>query len=171
MMVASCVLAGQAGAQVSISAPRKGSWEIVENLPRGTLVTVKLQLADNSKETVHCLVHAADQTQMVCGHYMRERAYPYPVYTPANPDRYVFPREQVVQIRFENEEWQAAQSSLAGAFAGATLGGIVGYNCCGAQGGERAAGAFGLSLVGALVGGTAGHIFPLMIRGRVIYEK
>ena len=169
MMVASCVLAGQAGAQGSAPAPRKGSWEIVESLPRGMLVTVKLTLGNQSTETVRCQFHAADETQLVCGHYLRPRAYPFPVYTPANPDRYVFPREQVVQVRMENEDWQSSQSSLAGAFAGATLGGIVGYNCCGASGATRPAGAFGFSLIGALVGGTVGHAFPLM-RGHVIYE-
>lgn len=169
-MVASCVLAGQAGAQGAVPAPRRGSWEIVGSLPRGTVLTVKLELADNSRETVHCLFHSADETELVCGRYARERAYPYPVYTPANPDRYVFPREQVAQVRMENEDWQTSQSSLAGAFAGATLGGIVGYNCCGAKGGERNAGALGFSLVGALIGGTVGHIFP-MVRGRVIYER
>jgi hypothetical protein len=170
VMVASCVLACQAGAQGSVPVPRKGSWEIVENLPRGTLVTVKLELTASNRETVHCLIHAVDATQVVCGHYARERAYPWPVYTPANPDRYVFPREEVVQVRIENEDWQSSQSSLAGAFAGATLGGVVGYNCCGNKGAERPAAAFGLSLVGALVGGTVGHIFP-MVKGHVIYER
>lgn len=79
MMVASCVLAGQAGAQVSVPVPRKGSWEIVESLPRGMLVTVKLTLGNQSTETVRCQFHAADETQLVCGHYVRPRAYPFPV--------------------------------------------------------------------------------------------
>jgi hypothetical protein len=170
VMVASCVLAGQAGAQVAVPVPRKGSWEIVENVPRGTLVMVKLALGNHSAETVRCQFHAADETQLVCGHYLRPRAYPFPVYTPANPDRYEFPREQVVQVQIENEDWQISQSSLAGAFAGATLGGIVGYNCCGARGSSRPAEAFGFSLIGALVGGTVGHVFPMM-RGRVVYER
>lgn len=170
VMITGCVLAVQAGAQVAAPLPRKGGWETVENLPRGTLITVKLELSGSSRETVHCLVHAVDATQVVCGHYARERAYPYPVYTPANPDRYVFPREEVVQVRIENEEWQTSQSSLAGAFTGATLGGIVGFNCCGNKGAERPAAAFGLSLVGALVGDVAGHVFPMM-KGHVIYER
>jgi hypothetical protein len=169
VMVASCVLAGQAGGQGAVPVPRTGSWEIVENVPRGTLVAVKSALADGSSETVHCLFHAADETQLVCGHYSRPRQYPWPTYSPANPNRYIFPREQVLEIRIENEDWQTSQSSLAGAFAGATLGGVVGYNCCGAKGGERAAGALGLSLLGGLVGGVVGHVFPL-VRGHVIYR-
>lgn len=170
MIVASCVLAGQAGAQGAVPVPRKGSWEIVENLPRGTLVTVKAALSDKGTETVRCLFHSADEQELVCGHYVRERPGPYPVFTPANPNRYVFPREQVVRVRIENEDWQNSQSSLVGAFAGATLGGIVGFNCCGAKGAQRPAAAFGLSLAGALVGGTVGHVFP-MVRGHVIYEQ
>jgi uncharacterized protein YcfJ len=171
VMVASCVLAGQAGAQVAVPVPRKGSWETVENLPRGTLITVKSALADRGTETVRCLFHAADEQELVCGHYVEERPGPYPVYTPANPERYVFPREQVVRVRMENEDWQNSQSSLAEAIAGAVIGGVVGYNCCGRQGNsERSAGAGALSLVGALVGGTIGHVFPF-VRGRVIYEE
>lgn len=92
------------------------------------------------------------------------------VYPPATQDRYVFPREQVRQVRIENEELQSRESMLAGALAGATLGGIVGYNCCGASGGTRAGGALGFGLIGALVGGTIGHVLPF-VRGHVIYEQ
>jgi len=170
VLVTSCVLAGQAGAQGASPVPRRGSWEVVENLPHGTLVRVKVELGEGSTQTVHCLVHSADAADLVCGHYVRPRPSPFPVYTPANPERYVFPRGQVEEIRVENEEWQTSQSSLAGALAGATLGGIVGYNCCGAKGGERAAGALGLSVAGALVGTIVGRTFPVA-RGRVIYQR
>jgi hypothetical protein len=169
VIVASCVLVCQAGAQVAIPVPRMGSWDIVENLPRGTLVAVQWTIAENRTQTVRCVFHSAEETELVCGHWSRPRLTPYPVFQPGNPDRYVFPRSQVRQVRIENEEWQNSQSAFAGAFAGATLGGVVGYNCCGARGGERAAGALGLSALGALVGGMVGHIFPF-VRGRVIYQ-
>ena len=168
-MVASCVLAGQAGAQGAIPVPLRGSWEIVENLPRGTLISVKSALADRSTQTVRCVLHSADDTEVVCGHWSQPRFASYPVFQRGNPDRYVFPREQVVQVRIENEDFQTSQSTFGGALAGAVLGGIIGYNCCG-SGGTRSGGAAGLSLLGALAGGTVGHLFPF-VKGRVIYLR
>ncbi|MGC2297324.1 MAG: hypothetical protein WA476_00885 [Acidobacteriaceae bacterium] len=170
VMVASCALAGQAGAQVAVPVPRKGSWEIVENIPRGTLLAVKWAVSEKGTQTVHCVFHSADETGLVCGHWSQPRPSPYPVFRPGSSDRYEFPREQVQQVKIENEEWQSQQSELAGAFAGATLGGVVGYNCCGVSGGQRPAGALGLSLAGALVGGTIGRIFPF-VHGHVIYQQ
>ena len=169
-MVASCVLAGQVRAQVAVPTPRRGKWDFVENVPRGSLLAVKWTVAENRTQTVHCVFHSANETELVCGHWSRPISSPYPVFRPSNPDRYEFSRQQIVQVRIENEEWQSSQSTFAGALAGATLGGVVGYNCCGAKGGERAAGALGLSLLGAVVGGTVGRLFPLA-RGRVIYEQ
>jgi hypothetical protein len=170
MMLASCVLAGQARAQVAVPVPRRGSWEIVENLPRGTLITVKSALADQSTQTVRCVFHSADETEVVCGHWSQPRMSPYPVFRPGVPDRFVFPRDRVRQVRLENEDFQTTQSTLAGALAGGALGGVVAYNCCGATGGSRVGGALGLTLLGSLVGGTIGHVFPF-VKGRVIYEQ
>ncbi|MGD0366515.1 MAG: hypothetical protein ABSA94_03600 [Acidobacteriaceae bacterium] len=169
VMVTSCVLASQLGAQVAVPVPHKGSWETVENIPRGTLLAVKWAVSDRGTQTVHCVFHSADETELVCGHWSQPRPSPFPVFQPSSPDRYVFPREQLRQVRIENEEWQSQQSSFAGALAGATLGGVVGYNCCGVTGGERPVGALGLSLAGALVGGTIGRVFPFL-HGQVIYE-
>ena len=168
VIVTSCVLAGQAGAQVAVPVPRKGSWQIVENLPRGTLLSVKSALTDGSTQTVKCVFHSADDAQLECGHWTRPR--PFVVYPPRSEDEYVFPREQVLQVRIENEDAQTSASTMAGALAGATLGGIVGYNCCGATGGARSAGAVGLGLLGAVVLGTVGHVFPF-VKGKVIYEQ
>ena len=169
-ILASCVLVSPLDGQVAPVGPHKGSWEAVESLPRGTLITVKSALTDGSVQTVHCLFHSANAVELVCGHYVRPRPVPYPVYTPANPDRYVFLRQPIVQVHIENENWETTQSSLAGAFAGATLGGIAGFNCCGAKGGERITGAFGLSLIGAIVGGIAGRFAPL-VKGHVLYQR
>jgi hypothetical protein len=168
VMVALCVLAVQAGAQVVV--PRKGNWDNVRNLPRGTLISVKWALADKSTQTVRCVFHSADETEVVCGHWSRPRLAPYPVFQPSQPDRYVFPRAQVVQVRIENEDLQTSESTVAGALAGAVVGGIAGYNCCrnGYSGRPGAAGV--LSLVGALVGGAIGHSHPF-VRGRLIYEQ
>ena len=151
--------------------PRKGSWQTVENVPRGTLVVVKTALSARNIETVHCVLHSADEAELLCGHWSAPRPYPFPQYSPANPGRYVFPREQIVEVRIEREGDEVAQSSLAGAIAGAAAGGVAGYNCCGASGSQqRSAAAFGLSLAGALVGGMVGHVFP-MVRGHLIYKQ
>jgi outer membrane lipoprotein SlyB len=150
-IVTVCVVMGQAGAPLAMPVPRKGSWQTVENVPRGTLVAVKTALSERKTEKVHCLFHEADDTELVCGHWSEPRPCPYPVSSAANPNRYVFARDQVIEVRVENEDEQVSQSTLAGAFAGATLGGITGYNCCGAKGSQqRSAAAFGLSVVGRL---------------------
>lgn len=169
-MVARRVLAGPAGAQVAVPVPRKGSWKVVENLPRGTLLRVKTALADGSTRTVKCQVHSVDETVLVCGHWSTPRRYPYRVYSPTYPDRYVFPREQVVEVRLENEDEERTESRLAGATAGGILGGVIGYNCC-SQGYSGRPGAAGvLSLIGALTGGAVGHAIPF-VKGRVIYRR
>ena len=154
---------------MAVPAPRRGSWDIVENLPRGTLLAVKWQVAEGRTQTVHCVFHSSDETELVCGHWSRPRPSMFPVFQPGNPDRYVFPREQVRQVRIENEDLQVSQSTLAGALAGGVVGGVIGYNCCGAGGATRPGSAAALSLLGTLVGGTIGHIFPF-VHGQVIYE-
>lgn len=170
VVVASYVLAGQARAQVAVPVPRKGSWEIVENIPRGTLLAVKWTVSEGTTQTVRCVFHSADETELVCGHWSQPRPSPYPVFRPSSSDRYEFPREQVQQVRIENEEWQTSQSTYAGALAGGVVGGVVGFNCCGEKGGERTAGALGLTILGSVVGGTIGHVFPF-VHGHVIYEQ
>lgn len=171
VMVASCVLAGEAGAQVAAPVPHKGSWEIVESLPRGMLLRVKSVLADGSTQRVRCQVHSVDETVLVCGHWSAPRGYPYGAYSPAYPDRYVFPREQVVEVRMENEDLESRESAVGGAMAGAVVGGVLGY----ARGGgnsdmTRSGGAFIGSFVGALVGGAIGYVRPFE-KGRVIYRR
>jgi uncharacterized protein YcfJ len=117
---------------------------------------------------VKCVVHRADDAQLECGHWTRPR--PFVVYPPRTGDEYLFPREQVVQIRLENEDVETTESTMLGTLAGAVLGGVVGYNCCGQSGSTRGGGAVGLGLIGAVVLGTVGHAFPF-VRGRVIYER
>ncbi len=152
---------------MAVPVPRKGSWEIVENLPRGTLLWVKSS-AEGSGQTVKCVFHSADDAQLECGHWTRPR--PFVVYPPRSADEYVFPREQVLQVRIENEDMQTTQSTALGAIAGATLGGVVGYNCCRQSGSTRTGGAFLLGGLGALAGGGIGHAFPF-VKGMLIYQR
>ena len=153
---------------MAVPVPHKGSWEIVENLPRGTLLSVKSALADGSTQTVRCVVHAADETQLECGHWTRPR--PFVVYPARFADEYVFSREEVVQVRIENEDAETTESTILGTMAGAVLGGVIGYNCCGQSGSTRGGGAVGLGLIGAAVIGALSHAFPF-VKGRVIYER
>jgi len=177
VIVTNCVLLCQLGAQVaqpqapipaSSPVPHRGAWELIENLPRGTLLSVKSTLADGTTQTVKCVLHSADEAELQCGHWTRPR--PYWVYPPRSSDEYVFPRDQVVRVRLENEDAQTTESTLLGAMAGATLGGVIGYNCCNATSGTRAGGAIGLGLIGAAVVGAAAHVFPF-VKGRLIYER
>ncbi len=169
VIVTNCVLLCQMGAQVTPPpVPHKGSWELVESLPRGTLLSVKSELADGSTQTVKCIVHSTDEAELQCGHWTRPR--PFVFYPPRSGDEYEFPRELVVQIRIENEDVQTTESALLGTIAGATLGGVIGYNCCGQSGSTRPGGALVWGGLGAAVIGTMSHAFPF-VRGRLIYQK
>ena len=142
LVVVSCVLACQAGAQGAYSDPRKGSWETVENLPRGTGLAVKVILANGKMHTMHCAFHEASETELVCGHWSDRRPAFYPVPRPVAPDRYVFARGEIQQVRFEVEDINRTDSATLGSMGGAIVGGVIGFNCCHNPGGSpRQAGA------------------------------
>ncbi|HEY1500200.1 MAG TPA: hypothetical protein VGF88_11530 [Acidobacteriaceae bacterium] len=170
LVVVSCVLACQAGAQGAYSDPRKGSWETVENLPRGTGLAVKVILANGKMHTMHCAFHEASETELVCGHWSDRRPAFYPVPRPVAPDRYVFARGQIQQVRFEVEDINRTDSATLGSMGGAIVGGVIGFNCCHNPGDSpRQAGAAAGALLGSIVGAIAGHVFPF-VRGQVLYE-
>jgi hypothetical protein len=180
VVVGGCLLAGPAGAQASYPVPpgppadksagvaRKGSWTTIENLPQGTLLQVKSALADGNTQTVKCQFLSAEETELTCQPWSRPRPSWYP--TRSYPDQYVFPRARVVEVRIENEDAQRGASTIIGTLAGATVGGVVGYNCCNQNGNTRPGGAIGFSLIGAVVGGVAGHAMPF-VRGQLIYRR
>jgi uncharacterized protein YcfJ len=168
VLVAGCLLAGPAGAQVSYPVPKKGSWTTIENLPQGTLLQVKSALENGGTQTMKCQFDFADETALTCTPWSRPRAWWYssrPV-----PDQYVVPRARVVEVRIENEDAQRGASTVIGTLAGGVAGGVIGYNCCNQGGGTRDGGAIGFSLLGALVGGIAGHAMPF-VRGQLIYRR
>ncbi len=179
-LMAGCLLAGSAGAQVSYPAPpgppadksagvaRKGSWTTIENLPQGTLLQVKSALANGNTQTVNCQFLSAEDTALVCQPWSRPRPFWYP--TRSYPDQYVFSRARVVEVRIENEDAQRGASTIIGTLAGGVVGGVLGYNCCNQNGNTRPGGAIGFSLIGALVGGVAGHAMPF-VRGLLIYRR
>lgn len=167
-LMAGYLLAGSAGAQVSVPVPGKGSWETVENLPPGTVLSVKSALADGSTHTLKCQFRSAEETLLVCEPWSRPRRYWAP--SRATPDCYVLPRAQVLEVRLDDEDAQRAGSTAIGVLAGGLVGGVLGYNCCNQGGDTRYGGAIGLSLVGGLVGGLIGHALPF-VRGHLIYRR
>jgi uncharacterized protein (DUF736 family) len=158
MMVASCVLAGQAGARTHKPKANPGSdWRIVEAIPLGTIISV-----DAGRGWHHCVFERADDNYLECS----IDAPRFPISLPALmvPPQ-ILRRESVVKVRLENPYASAAAGAGIGAVAGAILG-AVGNNQGGGRGGQAVIGGG----IGALIGGVIGRVTSF-VHGDVVYQR
>jgi uncharacterized protein (DUF736 family) len=157
-MVASCVLAGHAGARTHKPKPSPGSdWRIVEAIPLGTIISV-----DTGRGWHHCVFERADDNYLDCS----IDAPRFPVSLPALmvPPQ-ILRRASVVKVRLENPYASAAAGAGIGAGIGAILG-AVGNNTDAGRGAQASIGGG----FGALIGGVIGRVTSF-VHGDVIYER
>jgi hypothetical protein len=128
-----------------------GDWQAVENLKRGTRITVK------ARHRVPCIFKTATDDELVCK--------PPRLFFILGPAEARFDRQTVREVRIqrnrENDGW-------IGAGIGAGVGGAVGAHTGSAP---RGGGAIVDALLGAFLGGMVAGAVPIFHHDKTIYRQ
>ncbi|MGH9746128.1 MAG: hypothetical protein ACRD59_08470 [Candidatus Acidiferrales bacterium] len=130
-----------------------GSWQAVENLSPGSIITVR------ARHHVRCVFRSATDDRLICDPIQRG-----PI--PLGPDETIYDRQDIREVRLDHSIASDVLAGAAiGAGAGAALGASSNKGALTGGGGALLVGGFGM-IIGGFVGRDSA-ILP----GKIIYQR
>jgi|SRR5579859_5555958 hypothetical protein len=155
-LILGCAVLAETDAQSAPPPNAKSNWRLVERLPAGLSVSVKVD-----RHWHHCAFNWADEEYLQCSLDPGPRPMSLPGIV-ARP--YISRREDVGRIRLERTADSVALGALAGAGVGAALGAAR------PNGGTTISSAEEGGIIFGVLGSAIGRCIPL-VHGKTIYER